>query len=251
VNPSSARTKPMPFPVLDVTPRQELALLARILHAEGYDDHLAGHITYRQPDGTFLVNPLGLSWDELSAGDMGTMDIEGHQIDGPWAISPAVQLHVVLHHHRGDAGVVIHNHPRWGTIWADSHRVPPIYDQTGAMYGGRIAIDTSYTGPVNQAANALDVVAALDGADVALMVNHGVLVVGRDVQEAYLRAAVLEWRCRQAWHVEALGSGVPMREETAAAFGSMIGASAAKGNFDNWFAAAARRAIRQDPTVLD
>jgi L-fuculose-phosphate aldolase len=81
-------------------------------------------------------------------------------------------------------------------------------------------------------------------------VNHGVLIIGRDIREAYLRAAVIEWRCRQAWHVEALGSGVPMEDHVAAAFGSMIGASAANGNFDNWFAAAARRVIRHDPAVL-
>ena len=197
------------------------------------------------------MNPLGLSWDELSASDVATMDAEGNQTEGPWIISPAVQLHVVLHHHRDNAGVVVHNHPRWGTLWADSHRIPPIYDQTSAMYGGEIAIDASYQGPVNQTANALDVVKALAGADVALMVNHGVLVIGRDVREAYLRAAVLEWRSRQAWHVEALGSGVPMQEDAATAFGTMIATSAAKGSFDNWFAAAARRVIRQDPAVLE
>ncbi len=248
---SAAPTRPLPFPALDVTPRQELALLARILHAEGYDDHLAGHITYRQPDGTFLVNPLGLSWDELTAGDMATMDAEGHQTGGLWSLSPAIQLHVVLHHHRAGAGVVIHNHPRWGTIWADCHRVPPVYDQTGAMYGGEIAVDSSYQGPVNQTANAEEVVEALGDADIALMVNHGVLIIGRDIREAYLRAAVFEWRCRQAWHVEALGGGVPMPDDRAAEFGTLIATSAAKGNFDNWFAAAARRAIRRDPTVLD
>jgi L-fuculose-phosphate aldolase len=248
---STVPTRPMPFPVLEITPRQEVALLARTLHAEGYDDHLAGHITSRQSDGTFLVNPLGLSWDELCASDVARMDAEGNHIEGPWIISPAVQLHVVLHQHRHNAGVVIHNHPRWGTIWADSHRIPPIYDQTSAMHGGEIAIDPSYQGAVNQTANALEVVKALGDADVALLVNHGVLVIGKDVREAYLRAAVLEWRCRQAWHVEALGSGVPMPEEMASAFGARIATSVAKGNFDNWFAAAARRVIRHDPSVLD
>ena len=248
---STVPIRPQLFPTLDVTPRQEVALLARVLHDEGYDDHLAGHITYRQPDHTFLVNPLGLSWDELCASDVARMDSEGNQLEGPWVISPAVQLHVVLHHHRDNAGVVIHNHPRWATIWADSHRIPPIYDQTSAMYGGEISIDSSYQGAVNHTANALEVVQALGDADVALMVNHGVLIIGKDIQEAYLRAAVVEWRCRQAWHVEALGSGVPMGEDVAHAFGAMIAASAAKGNFDNWFAAAARRAIRRDPAVLD
>ena len=248
---STVTTRPRPVPALDATPRQQLALLARALHAEGYDDHLAGHITYRQPDGSFLVNPLDLSWDELRASDVATMDSEGNQTAGPWTISPAVQLHVVLHRHRDTAGVVIHNHPRWATIWADSHRIPPVYDQTGAMYGGGIAIDSSYDGPVNQTENALEVVKALGSADVAFMVNHGVLVIGSDISEAYLRAAVIEWRCRQAWHVEALGSGVPMPDEAASQFGAMIAKSSSKGNFDNWFASAARRVIRRDPTVLD
>lgn len=248
---STLPTKPSPFPVLDVTPHQELALLARILHGEGYDDHLAGHITYRQPDGTFLVNPLGLSWDELCASDVARMDGDGNQLEGPWTISPAVQLHVVLHQHRHNAGVVIHNHPRWGTIWADSHRIPPIYDQTSAMYGGKIAIDAAYQGGVNQTSAALEVVEALGDADVAFMVNHGVLIIGNDVSAAYFRAAVIEWRCRQAWHVEALGSGVPMADATSIEFGERINKSVANGNFDNWFAAAARRVIRHDTSVLD
>ena len=243
--------RPQSFPTLDVTPRQELALLARILHAEGYDDHLAGHITYRQPDGTFLVNPLGLSWDELCASDVARMDAQGNQIEGPWTISPAILLHVVLHEHRDNAGVVIHNHPRWATIWADSHRIPPVYDQTSALYGGTIAIDATYAGPVNQTANAVDVVTALGDADIAFMVNHGVLIIGRNVREAYFRAAVVEWRSRQAWHVEALGSGVPMHDDVVRSFGTLIANSVEKGNFDNWFAAAARRVVRHDPAVLD
>jgi L-fuculose-phosphate aldolase len=245
---SIAPTTPQRYPVLDISPKQELALLARVLHAEGYDDHLAGHITYKQPDGTFLVNPFGLAWDELCAGDVARMDAEGRHLEGPWQISPAVQLHIVLHQHRDNAGVVIHNHPRWGTIWADSHRVPPIYDQTSAMYGGEIAIDASYEGPVNEAANATDVVTALGDADVALMVNHGVLVIGSDVGQAYIRAAVLEWRCRNAWHVEALGHGVPMRDEVAQQLGAMMDGTRF---YDGYFEAMARRVIRRDPSVLD
>jgi ribulose-5-phosphate 4-epimerase/fuculose-1-phosphate aldolase len=86
---------------------------------------------------------------------------------------------------------------------------------------------------------------------VAFMVNHGVLIIGTNIREAYLRAAVVEWRSRQAWHVEALGSGVPMPDETAGAFGARIATSVANGNFDNWFATAARRVIRHDHAVLD
>jgi hypothetical protein len=54
-------------PALRLTPPQELALLARVLFREGYGDHLAGHITYKQEDGTFLVNPFGPHPDVVHA----------------------------------------------------------------------------------------------------------------------------------------------------------------------------------------
>jgi ribulose-5-phosphate 4-epimerase/fuculose-1-phosphate aldolase len=41
----------------ELSPREELVLLARTLWREGYADHLAGHITYNLGDGTLLCNP--------------------------------------------------------------------------------------------------------------------------------------------------------------------------------------------------
>ena len=61
----------------DLTPREELVILARTLWREGYDDHIAGHITYRQPDGTFLCNPWYLLWSELRAEHVIRIDIDG------------------------------------------------------------------------------------------------------------------------------------------------------------------------------
>jgi L-fuculose-phosphate aldolase len=245
----SVETVPLRFPELHLSAPQELALLARCLFNEGYDDHLSGHITYKQPDGTFLVNPWGLTWDEVCASDIAHMDKEGRQIGGRWLISPAITLHVVLHEQRHDAGVVVHNHPRWGTIWSDAHRIPPIYDQTGAMYSGEIAMYNAYDGPVNDRSNASGAVEALGSANAALLANHGVMVIGKDIEEAYIRAMVLEWRCRQAWHVEALGGGVPMNESAARTLGEMI--DAAPDAFAGFFEAMSRRVIRQDPSVLD
>ena len=41
--------------VPDLTPREELVVLARALWREGYNDHLAGHITVNLGDGTLPV----------------------------------------------------------------------------------------------------------------------------------------------------------------------------------------------------
>src|SRR5687767_15309937 len=96
------RANPMAPPLPSLTPEAELALLCRMLFREGYDDHLAGHITYRQPDDTLLVNPWGLTWDEVTAGDMMRIDLDGNVIDGPWTVTPAIPLHVELHRARAD-----------------------------------------------------------------------------------------------------------------------------------------------------
>lgn len=244
---ATTRRNPMAPPLPELTPQAELALLCRILHREGYDDHLAGHVTYRQPDGTLLVNPWGLTWDEVRASDVLRIDRDGRLLEGRWTVTPAITLHVELHAARDDITVAVHNHPRWGTIWADAHRIPPVYDQTSAMVPGDPALYDDFRGSVDATEQARACVAALGDARTALLANHGVLVVGKDVAQAHHRAMVLEWRCRQAWHVEALGGGVPVAPEVHARFSSPFDHVALPGVFE----AMARRELRADPTVVD
>lgn len=239
--------KPIAPPLPELTPAQELAVLARMLHREGYDDHLAGHITVKQPDDTFMVNPFGLPWDEIRASDVMQMDADGREIGGTWTITPAITLHVELHKVRQDVGVAVHNHPRWATLWADIGRVPEVFDQTSAMYHGEVAFYDDYLGPVDNPDNARAAVKAMGNANVCLLGNHGIFVVGKDVRQAYLRGMAFEWRCRQAWHVAAAGGGRPMRPEVAAMFGEFFN----QYPFPGLFEAMVRRELRADASVLE
>jgi ribulose-5-phosphate 4-epimerase/fuculose-1-phosphate aldolase len=241
------RQNAMAPPLPPLTPHAEVALLARMLFREGYDDHLSGHITYRQPDGTLLVNPWGLTWDEVRASDIMRIDLDGNVLDGPWTVTPAIPLHLELHRARHDVGVVVHNHPRWGTIWADLHRVPPVYDQTSAMVPGDPELYDDFNGSVDGVDNARACVDALGDGRMALLANHGVLVVGTDIAQAHHRSVYLEWRCRQAWHVEAVGNGVPVKDEVFTRFSAPFDIV----SFPGLFEAMARRELRADPTILD
>lgn len=241
------QTKPIAPPLPDVTPAQQLALLARCLFSEGYDDHLAGHITYKQPDGTFLVNPFGLTWDELRASDVMRIDAHGNELEGKWTVTPAITLHLAIHALRDDIKLAVHNHPRWSTIWADVGRAPEIFDQTGAQFGGDVAVCSEYDGPVNDPANAAAAARAMGQADVCLLANHGVVVLGSDVEQVYLRAMSFEWRCRRAWEVSVVGGGRPMDANVAERFGAMF----ANSSFPGLFASMARRELRRDPMLLD
>lgn len=245
-----ARLAPVPRkkPLLpELSPRAELALLCHLLFAEGYDDHIAGHISYRQPDGTLLINPWELAWDELTASDILRLDNEGRVVEGHWNVTPAINLHLEIYSRRQDVNVIIHNHSRFGTVWANARRVPPVYDQTSAQVNGEIVLYDEYNAAVSDAAEGADCAEALGDAKWALLANHGVLVVARDIRQAHLRALTLEWRCRQAWRVEALGGGRPIRDEVVDQVGGMI-----DGNgFPFLWEAMARKAIRSDGSILE
>jgi ribulose-5-phosphate 4-epimerase/fuculose-1-phosphate aldolase len=245
--PAELTSNPMAPPLPALSPQAELALLARMLFREGYDDHLAGHITYRQPDDTLLVNPFALTWDELKASDVMRIDLDGNVLEGKWTVTPAIPLHLELHKARHDVGVAVHNHPRWGTIWADLQRIPGVYDQTSAQVAGDPALYADYQGAVNDVGNARRAVEALGDARMALLANHGVFVVGRDVAMAHHRCITLEWRCRQAWHVEAVGGGVPLDPEVHGRFAKPFDHI----SFPGLWEAMARRELRADPGLLD
>ncbi len=229
----------------DLTPRDELVLLARTLWREGYDDHIAGHITYRQPDGTFLCNPWYILWSELRPEQVIRIDIEGNVVEGDWPAPLGIPLHLELHKLRDDVLVAMHNHPRYGTVWADAGRVPPIYDQSSALGGGELVLVDEYNGGVNNAAAARSAVEAMGGADIALLANHGVFVLGNSVRAVHQRAVALEQRCRSAWHVEALGGGTPLVGAVAELFAKSDG-----NGFIGFWEAMVRAELAADPTLL-
>lgn len=225
-----------------LTAEQELVLLARTLWHEGYDDHLAGHITYRQADGTFLTNPWYLLWDEFGPQDVVRIDIDGNVLEGRWPPAPGVALHLALHRVRDDAAVAIHNHPRWATVWANARRVPGVLDQTAALGGGKVVVVDEYEGSVMAADAARAAVTAMGDADIALLAGHGLFIVGPDLRRAHLRAVSFLERCHRAALVEGLGGARELRLDIA----DWLGAA----EFDGFWEAMARREIRRNPSIL-
>lgn len=231
----------------ELTERQQLALLCRALHREGYDDHISGHISIWQEDGTFLVNPWELAWDEICASDVLRVDQNLNVIEGEWNVLPAVRLHLELHQARPDVRIVIHNHPRWGSIWAATGRTPKIYDQTSALVDTDPVVYDEYLGTVDEADRSRAAVSAVGDSKWALLANHGVFVLGQNIRQAHLRAVTLEWRCRTAWDVELLGGGKPLEPAVAAAQGKLTDGF----GLPFFWEAMVRRELRHDPTVLD
>ena len=248
-NPMLQKLAPRPgrYPLIpELTAHQELALLCRALHREGYDDHINGHVTLAQPDSTYLVNPWELAWDEITADDVIRVDGEGAVIEGEWNVTPAIGLHLEVHKRRHDLKVVLHNHSRWGLVWSAAGRIPPVYDQTSGQVEGDPVFYDEYAGTVDGESEAKAAADALGEHKWALLKNHGVFVVAKDIRQAHLRAITLEHRCRLAWQVEALGEGHPITDPETLRVAQMSDDL----GFPFLWEAMARKEIRLDAAVL-
>lgn len=86
---------------------------------------------------------------------------------------------------------------------------------------------------------------ALGDAKWALLAQHGALVVGRDLRQAHLRAATLEWRCRRAYEARLAGDAEPLPNELVEEVSLPD-----PNSFPFLWEAMARRELRRDPTIL-
>ena len=189
----------------DLTPREEIVLLARALWREGYNDHLAGHITVNLHDGTLLCNPWMLLWNEIRPQDIIRIDLDGRVVEGDWPVPPGIPLHLELHKMRPGVEVAMHNHPLFSTVWADMGEVPPAMDQSSSLGGGELVLVDEYDGAVNDPATARKAITRMGDAELALLAGHGVFVLGASIRAVHQRAVALEQRCRHAWHIRAAG----------------------------------------------
>jgi ribulose-5-phosphate 4-epimerase/fuculose-1-phosphate aldolase len=232
----------------DLSLRDELVVLARALWREGYNDHLAGHITCNLGDGTLLCNPWLLTWAEIHPSQVLRIDLNGRVVEGDWPVPPGIPLHLALHQLRGDVNWAMHHHPLYGTTWADMGEVPPILDQSSSLGGGELVLVDEYSGPVNDPASARRAVESMGDATSALLAGHGVFVLGSSPRAVHQRAVALEQRCQHAWHVRAAGgTGTTLLPK------QFLDAMAASDGdrFIGFWEAAVRTELRADPDLLD
>ena len=234
----------------DLSPQEELVLLARALWREGYNDHLAGHITINRGDGTLWCNPWLLTWEELRPSDVIVIDLEGKVVEGRWPAPLGIPLHLELHRARPDVQVAMHSHPLFGVVWSDLREIPPILDQSSALGGGGdLVLVDEYEGAVNDRNAAAAAVAKMGNAELALLAGHGVFVLGSTVRAVHQRAVALEQRCQRAWHARAIARG-PLETPLPSSYLDFMTATDGNG-FHGFWETAVRQELRAEPTLLE
>jgi len=180
-----------------------------VLHEleEGIDNHFT--VTMPGRDDRYLILPFGLHWSEARASDLIVFDESGSTLEGEGVVELSAQcIHAPIHRVCG-ARVVMHTHQTWAVAlnMLKNNRLLPA-SQTAAFFHGHIAYDDTYAGTADVIEEGERLAGVTGRKHVLFMKNHGVLVTGDTVAQAYRRLYKLERVCRA--QILAMSSGQPL-----------------------------------------
>jgi ribulose-5-phosphate 4-epimerase/fuculose-1-phosphate aldolase len=183
--------------------RVDCACAYRLVRHFGMDDLIYNHISARIPDTEeFLLNPMGLTYEEICASALIKVDLQGKvlwQPEFPKGLGYQFNLagyviHGAIHEAKPELHCVIHTHSLAGMAVASLKKGLLPMTQT-AMRFAKVAYH-DYEGVVLEMNERERLLKNLGDCEVMLLRNHGTLAVGRSVAEAFNNAYRLERACR-------------------------------------------------------
>ena len=187
--------------------RIDLAAAYRLAAIYGWTDLNNTHFSARIPDtDTFLLNPFGLLFDEITASSLVKVDGAGRVIgDSNYPTNPAgFVIHGAIHTLATDAHCVIHTHSRYGTAVSMQHHGLLPASQKALTLRDWVAYH-DFEGAALDVTERPRIVHDLGQRKILILRNHGLMTVGKTVGEAFVWMYRIETACRQ--QIDALTGG--------------------------------------------
>ncbi len=179
---------------MSVLVREQIVVACRKLEQSGLNRGTSGNISCREHDH-FLVTPSGVPVDEITPSRIVAVGYDGEVI-GVGKPSSEWRFHCDILKARPDVGAVVHTHAPHATAIACLREDIPAFHYMIALAGGDSIRCAPYAlfGTDELSRHA---VAALAGRKACLLANHGMITLGRDLDEAMGIAVEVESLCQQ------------------------------------------------------
>ena len=169
--------------------RIDLTTALRAAARHGLNEGVCNHFSMTVPgrEDLFLVNPQGLHWSEITPSDIVMADGDGNIIEGKYPVEPtAFYIHARIHAGNPRAKVVLHTHMPYATALTSIRdgRIE-MCTQNAFRYWGRIAYDEAYGGVALSNDEGERMCRAMGDKDILFLRNHGIIVSGPTVAQAY------------------------------------------------------------------
>jgi L-fuculose-phosphate aldolase len=193
---------------------------ARRMVADGLVIGTSGNVSARAGD-LVVITPSGCRYDTLRPEQLCVVSVAGRPLDLPLRPSSELPMHLAAYQQTG-AGAVVHTHSMFATAVATTCPGLPAIHYTIGLLGGPIRVAPYATFGTRELADGLR--AALADRHGALLQNHGALTVGKDIEQAYERARMLEWLAELYYRSSRLGTPRVLSAAELDAFGAQVSA---------------------------
>ncbi|CAK7233933.1 hypothetical protein SCUCBS95973_008763 [Sporothrix curviconia] len=191
--------------------KQHLAAVFRVFAERGFDEGVAGHVSVRDPirPDHFWLNPLSMHFSQICVSDLVLVNEDGAVVEGDEAINGAAfAIHSEIHKARPDVHAACHAHSVYGKAWSAFGRPLDMLTQDALRFYKSHAVYDQFGGIVLDREEGKRIAAALGPTNKAVILqNHGLLTVGRSVDEAAFWFLSLDKTCQAQLLVDAASAG--------------------------------------------
>ena len=175
-----------------------------------------GNISCRVPESNCLaITPSGMDYKSLLPEDIVILDYRGRVISGERKPSVEVPLHLAVYQARDDVQAVIHTHSVYASALAVARKeIPAVVEDLVQIVGGNVRVN-EYALPGTEELG-LNTVKALADRNAVLLANHGMLGVGRDLDEALKVCQIVEKSAQIVIFAQLLGGAVMLSPDDVA-----------------------------------
>ena len=190
--------------------REQLLNVSQQLAALGLNKGTSGNASVRCDSG-FLVTPSGMKVEAMSSTSMVKMQWDG-SFEANKKPSSEWRFHRDIMQSRPEINAVIHTHSMFATTLACLHKEIPPFHYMIAITGGDSIRCADYALFGSQALSDC-ALAALVERKACLLANHGMIALGRDLEDALAVCQEVENLCEQYWRTLQVGAPNLLTEE--------------------------------------
>lgn len=185
--------------------KREIAHFGSLLYERGMLAGIGGNISVRLSDGRIVITPSGLAKGRLSPDDMVVVDARGKPVQGSRQASSEMAIHLFVYQERAEIRACVHSHAPYATCFAVAgvNLADDILPEVVLFVGGVPLTDYAPPGTdaVPQALRPY-----VGKTNAFLLRNHGLLTIGRSLEEAHNRHETVEHYARIVYLARQLGN---------------------------------------------
>lgn len=192
--------------------RERIVVFGKRLVTSGLTVGSGGNLSaFDSEKGLIAITPSGVLYEELEPSSVVVVDTQGNLVEGRLKPSSELDFHLALYKKFPYIRAVVHTHSVFATTFACLRwEIPAVHYLVG-FAGKKVPLAAYATfGTKELAAN---VVAAMRGYQAVLLANHGLIAVGKSLEEAFNVAEETEFVARVYYQSRCIGEPVLLPDQ--------------------------------------